>query len=183
MDLGVAFEDVPRNVHPFVRFPTGGVHGERGDAVRLAAGRPLILTSGEPPPGPLDGRLVVQQFGPELDDWIDLRVNPRRTTVRTLRKLITTVLNARAARVGAEPASPDIVDVHFLKAIAGSKEDPRARARSGVLRAGLDDSYRSRSGVVAEKLLDRPLESFGLSFLANGIQSRPIYVNLIRDIS
>lgn len=183
VDLGVAFEDVPRNVHPFVRFPTGGVHGQRGDAVRLAAGRPLILTSGEPPPGPLDGRLVVQQFGPELDDWIDLRVNPRRTTVRTLRKLITTVLNARAARVGAEPASPEIVDVHFLKAIAGSKEDPRARARSGVLRAGLDDSYRSRSGVVAEKLLDRPLESFGLSFLANGIQSRPIYVNLIRDIS
>ena len=54
---------------------------------------------------------------------------------------------------------------------------------SGVLRAGLDDSYRSRSGVVAEKLLDRPLESFGLSFLANGIQSRPLYVNLIRDIS
>ena len=128
VDLGVAFEDVPRNVHPFVRFPTGGVHGQRGDAVRLAAGRPLILTSGEPPPGPLDGRLVVQQFGPELDDWIDLRVNPRRTTVRTLRKLITTVLNARAARVGAEPASPEIVDVHFLKAIAGSKEDPRARA-------------------------------------------------------
>ena len=52
-----------------------------------------------------------------------------------------------------------------------------------MLRAGLDDSYRSRSGVVAEKLLDRPLESFGLSFLANGVQSRPIYVNLIRDIS
>ena len=103
--------------------------------------------------------------------------------IRDRRKLITTVLNARAARVGAEPASPDIVDVHFLKAIAGSKEDPRARARSGVLRAGLDDSYRSRSGVVAEKLLDRPLESFGLSFLANGIQSRPLYVNLIRDIS
>ena len=143
VDLGVAFEDVPRNVHPFVRFPTGGVHGQRGDAVRLAAGPALILTSGEPPPGPLDGRLVVQQFGPELDDWIDLRVNPRRTTVRTLRKLITTVLNARAARVGAEPASPEIVDVHFLKAIAGSKEDPRARARSGVLRAGLDDCYRA----------------------------------------
>ena len=56
-------------------------------------------------------------------------------------------------------------------------------AMMGVLRAGLDDSYRSRSGVVAEKLLDRPLESFGLSFLANGVQSRPIYVNLIRDIS
>ena len=118
VDLGVAFEDVPRNVHPFVRFPTGGVHGQRGDAVRLAAGRPLILTSGEPPPGPLDGRLVVQQFGPELDDWIDLRVNPRRTTVRTLRKLITTVLNARAVAKKDEELNPSAAS--FFVRMAGN---------------------------------------------------------------
>lgn len=176
VDLGIAFEDVPHNVHPFVRFPTGGVHGNVGDGVRLGAGRPAILTRGEPAPGPLDGRLVVQQFGPELDDWIDLRLDPKRATVRTVRKLITTVLNARARRVGAEPASPEIVDVHFLTAIADNAEDPRA-ASSTTGRSSI-----GCSGVVVEKLLDRPLASFGLAFLHNGIQSRPLFVNLIRDM-
>ena len=78
-DLGAAFERVPSNARPFVRFPTGGAAGE-GDAVRLAeAGALCHVDAGAPPPGPLDGRLVVQQFGPELDDWLSLRVAPTAT--------------------------------------------------------------------------------------------------------
>ncbi|KAH8067041.1 hypothetical protein JL720_12551 [Aureococcus anophagefferens] len=90
-DLGVAFSGVPRHAKPFVRFPTGGNSGER------RRGRDLGRPRGDRPrrrrrrrdAGAIDGHLVVQLMGPELDDWLSFkafapgnRLSPRTATPR-----------------------------------------------------------------------------------------------------
>mmetsp|Transcript_29344 Transcript_29344/g.88276 ORF Transcript_29344/g.88276 Transcript_29344/m.88276 type:complete len:503 (-) Transcript_29344:40-1548(-) len=184
-DLGAAFERVPSNARPFVRFPTGGAAGE-GDAVRLAeAGALCHVDAGAPPPGPLDGRLVVQQFGPELDDWLSLRVAPT-ATARTLRRIVATVLTSRGERSGGAAASPVDLDLHLLPTIADAAAElapTEATASRAASRGLIAACAEARYGSIKDKDLDRPLKDFGVRFLSNGIQSRPVFVNLVRDIS
>ena len=169
VDLGVAFEDVPRNVHASCASRRAACT-DRGDAVRLAAGRP-DPDERRAAAGPLDGRLVVQQFGPELDDWIDLRVNPRRTTVRTLRKLITpSSTRARRASAPSRPRPRSSTSTSSRPSRAQRRTHARARGRACCARA----STTVPEPLGRRRRAPRPAARGGLSFLANGIQSRPI---------
>ena len=49
-------------------------------------------------PTVLEGRVVVQTMGPELDDWLTFKIDEKTATVRFLRKLVARVLSARRSR-------------------------------------------------------------------------------------
>ena len=181
-DLGVAFSGgVPRHAKPFVRFPTGGNSGESGDAVEILDGREGDFVRASPDgardaPSAIDGHLVVQLMGPELDDWLSFKafapgngLSPRTATVRFLRSRVAAALAERQGSAVDE----ECIIMHF-----GPLLQPRAAPPAAATRAG-----RHAYGAARDADLDRPLADFRVAFLDNGVQSRPIYASLDVDIS
>ena len=180
-DLGVAFSGVPRDARPFVRFPTGGVDAASGDAVEVLGGGGAVAsvsTGGlRDAPTALEGRVVVQTMGPELDDWLTFKIDEKTATVRFLRKLVARVLSARRSR-----CDEATLTIHFGPATRAPKLGfvKRAAGKVGTyLRGGF---LPAKYGAVRDADLDRPLAAFGLFLHDNGVQSRPVYANVVTDI-
>ena len=186
-DLGVAFSGVPRHAKPFVRFPTGGNSGESGDSVEILDGREGDFVRASPDgardaPSAIDGHLVVQLMGPELDDWLSFKafapgngLSPRTATVRFLRSRVAAALAERQGSAVDE----ECIIMHFGPLLQPRADPPDRRGwPSAATRAG-----RHAYGAARDADLDRPLADFRVAFLDNGVQSRPIYASVDVDIS
>lgn len=75
-----------------------------GDAVRVSQ-RTSMRPPGPPLSHKLDHRLVVKMLGPQADDFLTFNLDPAKTTIQKLRRLLRIVLRAR---LGQLPPDCDI---------------------------------------------------------------------------